>query len=368
VTGGGRLIATGSLLAAAGTVHAWWNARCLRRPVPAVATAAHVSVLVPARNEAEQIAACIGGLLHQQVTEILVLDDESLDGTAAAARRAAAGNPRVRVLVGAPAPPGWLGKPWACAQLAAAADPGSDVLAFVDADVRLAPGAIAAAAAAAHGADLIAPHPRQLAGTVAERLVQPLLQWSILTTVPLRAAERSPRPSLAVANGQFLLVRRDAYRRAGGHAAIRSAVLDDLALARAVRTTGGRCVFLDGSALASCRMYAGWPALRDGYGKSLWAAFGSAPAALGVVGGLVVAYVLPAAAALRGSQAGLAGYLAGVLGRLICARATGGRALPDAFAHPMSVCVFGYLTMRSLVQHRRGRLRWKGRPVSLAGR
>ena len=205
--------------------------------------------------------------------------------------------------------------------------------------------------------------PRQDAVTLGERLVQPLVQWSWLTTLPLRLAERSRRPSLSAAIGQFVLVRRAALERAGGFAAVRGAVLDDLALVRAVKTAGGRGGVVDGSALARCRMYDGWPELRDGYGKSLWAAFGSPAGAITVTGALVVVYVLPPLAALRGSRTGLLGYAAGVVSRVVTARATGGRAWPDALGHPVSVLAFAHLTGRSLWLHRRGRLSWKGRPV-----
>ena len=359
-----NLVRAGTALAVAGAAHAALNARLMRRPRAGERTARRVSVLVPARDEAATIASCLQALLAQDVAEILVLDDGSTDGTATIAREAAAGDPRVRVLSGAALPAGWLGKPHACAQLAAAAT--GEVLVFVDADVLLAPGAAGAAAALLDrfGLDLVAPHPRQVAQTVTERLVQPLLQWSVLTTLPLRLAERSPRPSLGAANGQFLAVRRATYERAGGHAAARGAVLDDLALLRAVKGAGGRGGFVDGSQLATCRMYRSWPELRDGYGKSLWAAFGSPAGAAAVVAGLALAYLVPPLAALRGSRLGLAGYLAGAAGRVIAARATGGRAVPDALAHPVSIALFGYLTARSFAVQ--DRVRWTGRPVRVA--
>src|SRR5205823_5077477 len=158
----------------------------------------------------------------------------------------------------------------------------------VDADVVLAPHAVAAAVHLldAAGLDLVSPYPRQRAETSSERLVQPLLQWSWLTFLPLRWAERSRRPSLAAANGQFLAVRRSAYRRAGGHAAVRAEVLDDLALLRAIKRRGGRGGVVDGTALADCRMYRGWSELRDGYSKSLWSAFRS-PVRATAVGALL---------------------------------------------------------------------------------
>ncbi|MDQ6875120.1 MAG: glycosyltransferase, partial [Actinomycetota bacterium] len=275
------------------------------------------------RNEAGRVESCLRSLLDQQGVaelEILILDDGSTDGSAERCRAVAGTDPRVRVIAGDPLPAGWLGKAYACQQLADAADAAdgaAGVLVFVDADVVLAPAALAATVNCLieSGLDVVCPYPRQIAAGAGPRLVQPLLQWSWLSFLPLRLAERSPRPSLTAANGQLLAIRRSAYDRAGGHRAVRDQVVEDVALVRAVKAAGGRGGIVDGTTLASCEMYADWTALADGYGKSLWAAFGS-PARAGVVAaGLGAAYVLPALAALAGSPAGVAGYLAGVAGR-----------------------------------------------------
>ncbi|GGL94189.1 glycosyltransferase [Nakamurella endophytica] len=354
-------VLAGSALSAAGAVHAVVNGRLLRRPSAGPGPLPRLSVLVPARNEAAGIGDCLAALGTGH--EVLVLDDESDDGTADVATRGGA-----RVLAGRPLPPGWLGKPWACAQLVEAADPGSEVLVFVDADVRMAPGGVAAAVRMLLDADLdiVCPFPRQLAGSVPERLVQPLLQWSWLTTLPLRAAERSARPSLTAACGQFVVVRRAALDRCGGFAAVRSAVLDDVALVRAVKSAGGRGGIVDGTDLAACRMYRDWPSVRDGYGKSLWSAVGSLPAAAAMLFGLLLVWVVPPVAALFGSRTGLAGYLFGVAGRVATGRRTGARVLPDAGAHPVSVGLLSYLLARSVVLRRYGVLRWKGRDIDAA--
>jgi hypothetical protein len=364
-----RLTRLGTGLAVAGAVHAAWNARRLRvPPADPPPVAEPVALLLPLRDEAHRVEPCLRALLAQtgvRDLRLVVLDDGSTDGTAEVVRRVCAGDPRVRLVEGRPLPAGWWGKPWACAQLAAAAGDEPTVLVFVDADVLLAPHAVAASVALLRWAalDLVSPYPRQVALTAAERLVQPLLQWSWLTTLPLRLAERSPRPSLAAANGQLLVVDAAGYRRAGGHRAVRAEMLEDLALLRAVKAAGGRGGVVDGTAVATCRMYAGWPDLRDGYAKSLWSALGSPAGAVAVVGGLAVAYLLPPLAALRGSRVGLLGYAAGVAGRAVAARRTGSRVWPDSLAHPASVAVFGWLVATSVRGHRAGTLTARGRPV-----
>jgi hypothetical protein len=372
----GALVRALAVASVAGALHAALNQALLRRP-PADPPPVRrpVTVVVPVRDEAAQIEGCLTALLDQRGVEdlrIVVVDDGSTDGTPALVR--AVGDPRVRLVAAGTPPPGWLGKAHACAVGAGAdgdgaADGGVDggvdgVVAFVDADVRLFPDALAGAVAIldTHRLDLVSPWPRPVAHGPAERLVQPLLPWLWATTLPLRLAERSRRPSLAAANGQFLVLGRRGYARAGGHAAVRGEVLEDIALLRAVKRSGGRGVAVDGSRLAACRMYEGWPALRDGYAKSLWSAVGGSPAASAAAAAVLTAvYVLPPLAALRGSRAGLVGYVAGVAGRAVSAAGTGGRVWPDVLAHPVSILVLDWLMARSLVGHRRGTLSWRGR-------
>jgi hypothetical protein len=362
-------VLAGTAGAVLGTAHTVRNLGLWRVPTAPTATVIEpVSVLLPVRDEAERVASCLASVLAQQGLadlEVLVLSDGSTDGTAALARAAAGDDPRVRVIESdGSLPPGWLGKPWACERLARLAR--GAVLVFVDADVLLEPAAVAATVALLREADLdlVSPYPRQVCGSTAERLVQPLLQWSFLTTVPLAAAERRPRPSTAVANGQLLAVDAEAYRAAGGHAAVRGEVLDDVALLRAVIRSGGTGTVVDGTHLATCRMYEGWTPLAQGYSKSLWSAFGSPAGAVAVQAGLGLLYVVPAVAALGGSRTGLVGFAAGVTGRALVASRVGGRVWPDSLAHPLSVAVLAGLTARSLHGRRHGTLRWKGRTLA----
>lgn len=339
------------------TAHSALNTRLLRRP-GADSQTTPTSVLLPVRDEAHRIEPCLRALLLNEFTELVVLDDGSADGTADVVQRIAGDDPRVVLIQGTTLPAGWLGKPHACQQLADAARPTSEMLVFVDADVVLAPTAVAATVGllSSAGLDLVSPYPRQ-DSPGATRLVQPLLQWSWLTFLPLRLAERSPRPSLSAANGQLLAVRRSVYDRAGGHASVRNDVVEDVALLRAVKRVGGRGGVADGTSLATTRMYDDWSELVEGYTKSAW----TVP--VPVAGTLALLYVVPAVAMLRGSRAGAAAYVAGVAGRVISARRTGGQVWPDALAHPVSVSLLCWLTARSHLARRRGTLTWKGRSL-----
>ena len=364
-----RLLRVLSGAAVAGAVHAAVNVALLRRPPTGPPPVRRpVTVVLPVRDEEEQVGGCLAAVLAQEGVpdlRVVVVDDGSTDGTADVVRAVA--DPRVRLVAASDPPPGWLGKPHACATGAGlAADADDGVLVFLDADVRLFPDAVAGAVAVldAHGLDLVSPWPRPVTASVAERLVQPLGPWLWVTALPVRLAERSRRPSLTAANGQFLVVRRSAYTRAGGHAAVRGEVIEDVALARAVKRAGGRAVPVDGSRLAACRMYDGWPALRAGYAKSLWASVGGSPgASAAVAAGLTAVWVLPALAALRGSRAGLLGYAAGVAGRAVSAAATGSRVWPDSLAHPLSMLLFDVLLAGSVRGRRRGTLSWRGRAL-----
>jgi hypothetical protein len=216
-----------------------------------------VSVLIPARNEERVIAASIESLLASRgiEIEIIVLDDGSTDRTAEIVRNLGARDARVRLQSSPPLPAGWNGKQHACYALAQAAR--SNVLCFLDADVRLAPEALAAMSGflASTGADLVSGFPRQETETPLEWLLLPLIHFVLLSYLPLAAMRALTAPSFAVGCGQFLMVRREAYRKAGGHAAIRNTMHDGLLLPQLFRRHGLRTDIADLTHLATCRMY-----------------------------------------------------------------------------------------------------------------
>ena len=312
-----------------------------------------VDVLIPMRNEEENVEGCLKSVLNSElldVSKVFVLDDGSSDSTAELI-----GQFKVDKLSGTQPPTGWLGKVWACHNLAQVGS--GKYLVFVDADVRLHPYAIASSITKMNkfNWDYISPYPRQISESFLEKLIQPLLQWSWLASVPLRIAEKFPNRSMTIANGQFFIVKRSAYNTSGGHAAIPDEVLDDLELARLLISKGFKGGVADGSAVASCRMYKSNSQLIDGYTKSLWKAFG------GQFGTLLAIFLL--------YFTGISPYI-GIgapatfifLSRVLAAIKT--RSNPVyAFLHPISILILLYLIVLSSIRKSRGTLQWRGRAI-----
>lgn len=256
------------------TTNALLFPRLRLRPEPAPAP--FVSILIPARNEAALIGPTVRGLLDQAYPgfELIVLDDNSNDSTAETCRAAGNGDARLKVLSGSPLPGGWLGKNWACHQLAQAAR--GERLVFTDADVQWAPGALSALVAEMEQADagLLTVWPTQETVTWGERLVIPLMALVIVAYLPVPLVHYSPWPAFAAANGQCMAFRRRAYDLVGGHAAVKDKIIEDITLARRIKKAVQRLHLVDGAGLVNCRMYRDWPAVRAGYAKNILAGYG----------------------------------------------------------------------------------------------
>ena len=320
------------------------------------------SLLVPCRNEAENATDLVTSLraLNHPNYEVIFIDDNSTDSTGDLLRQAIASHPSMKVISAAQLPDGWKGKPWALSQGLTHAT--HDYIVTIDADVRLEPHALSAMDAVLQrtGSDFLSPYPRQEAITLSERLIQPLLQWTWMTTVPLRLAMQSSRTSLAVANGQFLLVKKSALISCGGFATIKSSVLDDIDLARALIHGGFRGGVCDGSTIASTRMYTSFSEIRAGYGKSMSTGFGGVFGSLALIFVMAVSGILPFIGSIAGSAIATASLLMVIASRLVSAISSRS-LLIDALLHPISALLFIYLLIYSNLFH--SRIMWKGRPV-----
>jgi hypothetical protein len=246
------------------------NLFLVRPPRGTPAPGTKVSILVPARNEERNIAACLDAALASRGVEIevVVMDDGSTDMTRTIVRAAAARDPRVRLEQAPPLPAGWTGKVHACAKLAEAAR-GTHLL-FIDADVRLEPDAAAAMAghSARTGAAMVTGSPRQLIGSLGEAVTVPMINFLLYCYLPGGGRAFTQRAELAAAVGQLLLVERGAYEVAGGHEAVKHVLHDGLALARRMRAQGLATEVVEGAGLATCRMYANFPQCWAGFIKN----------------------------------------------------------------------------------------------------
>lgn len=330
-----------------------------------------VSVLVPARNEADTIEACLLAALanHHDPLQIVVMDDHSDDATADIVARLAARDPRVELRRAPALPDGWNGKQHACAELARAAR--FPILLFLDADVELAPDAIARLAEtfAERDLDLLSGVPRQLTGSLAERLAIPLIQFVLLGFLPLGLARRTRHPAFAAGCGQLMAVRHRAYAASGGHAAIRRSRHDGLMLPRAVRRSGGRTDVFDATDVAACRMYRGAAQVWTGLTKNATEGLGQTrrivPWSALLLGGQVVPPILLGAALAGLVPTALPAAMVGtatIFGfRLLLARRFGD-SWSGVIGHPVGVLALVGAQWYALWAKLRGRsIVWKGR-------
>jgi chlorobactene glucosyltransferase len=293
------------------------------------------------------------------------------------AKAAANGDPRLRVLSGAPLPQGWVGKVWACHQLSQAAT--GDILVFTDADVRWAPGALAALIArmARTRADLLSVWPTQETVTWAERLVVPLMAaLPAMGYLPVLLVHHTPWACFATANGQCLAFRRSAYDKIGGHASVRGSIVEDVALARRIKSAYLGLRLAEGAGLITCLMYRDWPSVRDGFAKNILVGHGDRLELLGANVLLHwVIYVWPWLWLLFGwmvpghpdwPTVPLALAALGVGIRALSAASTRQR-LRDSFLIPVSVLLVTLIALRAtwwLLRYR-GPI-WKGRAIARA--
>jgi len=324
-----------------------------------------VSIIVPARNEEACLGRCLDSLTRQKevVFEVLVVNDGSTDGT----RAIALSFPRVRVVDAPPPPSDWNGKSNALA--AGAREAEGEWLLFTDADTVHRPGSLASSLREAkqNGAALVSYSPEQEVHGFWEKAVMPVIFAELASTY--EASEVSnPASEVAAANGQYLLIAREAYEAVGGFAALGGSLLEDVALARAVKQSGRKLYFRFGGDRVGTRMYRSFAQMREGWTKNLALLFPAARklAILRAAEFLLIAggAVFTAATLLQRTMA--LGILAGVvtaglyswfLRRVLRAHFSWDSNLLAIFGLPL----FAYLLTRSRLSYKKGTVMWKGR-------
>jgi glycosyltransferase involved in cell wall biosynthesis len=319
-----------------------------------------ISILIPMRNEVQNAQDCITALIAQKGLvdfEIIVLDDESTDGTS----QVLSEFPEIKVCKGQALPQGWLGKNWACHQLSQAAT--GEILVFLDADVRVREHAVASAIYQMGNWDFISPYPRQLSVGFIESIFQPLLHWSWFASVPLIISQRFKVKSMVVANGQFLVINKASYLAAGGHEEIKAEVLDDLELAKLLVANGFQGNVAEGSDVADCLMYRTPKELISGYQKSLWRAFGGLAGSIFVALLLISTGVLSLILAIAGSVLAALSFILILASRLLSSLKAK-EPFSKALWHPLAVLIFVAILIYSWIGKYRGSLKWRDRVIS----
>jgi chlorobactene glucosyltransferase len=342
-------------------------------------TAAAVAVIVPARDESSRIARCLESLRAQRYDRerlnIIVIDDDSSDDTALIVAQLAQRDPRIRLLRAPPLPPGWKGKVHACWFGARAAPADVQWLCFLDADMHANPLLISSAivAASAEGLDLLSLAPRHELRSVAERLIIPCGLYLQAFSQDLSKVQ-APDSGEAIATGQFMLMRREAYEDVGGHAAVSSAICEDVELARRLKRHGYRVLMQDGSRLLATRMYTGWRTLWPGIAKNLIDTLGgptrtiaTALAAVVIAGGALLLPILDAIACRHGATQACVALAPAVLGSAAAfALHIAGAAhfeipLWYGLLFPVGYVAGAGIALDSVRWRLAGRVRWKGR-------
>ena len=356
--------------------------RLVRVSPPSDEPAPAVTVIVPARDEEANIGRCLQSLLRQDYPAarlaIVVVDDHSADTTAAIVRGLAQRHPQIVLMQSPPLPPRWIGKSHACWIAARAVAPETEWLCFMDADVWGEPGLLSSAmqAVAAQRLDLLSLTPRQELQSFAERLILPCGLIFLSFRQDLRQVQARAGSKVTV-TGQFMLVKRAAYDAVGGHAAVRSAICEDLEVARRLKQSGRSVLLMGGEELLSTRMYTGWRTLWPGLAKNLVDTLGGPVAAVMAAGAAVIlawaAFALPLID-LIGWLRGADGAAAALMLALAASAAAAGLHIAATFyfripfwyglLFPLGYTAAALMAFDSVRRRRSGQVSWKGRIYS----
>ena len=345
-----------------------------------------VAVLIPARDEAANIVACVRAARAAlgPGPAIFALDDGSTDGTGALLTEVQQEDPDLHVIVGGgePLPAGWFGKPWACQRLAAAArshDPGLDWLLFIDADVRLAPRSVGAVVGYAerNALDLLSGFGQLELRSFWEKVLQPAVAGLILGAHDFAKTNAPAKPDAElIANGQLILARASAYFDAGGHQLVANNVLDDVGMAQAFVARGLRYHIAYMTTVFSCRMYTSMAEIWAGWNKNLFAGFGRSWLKVIIVVMGIFWVVLAPWLALALSLTGSLPLGVGVWGALTVALQLALRFYLDgvfsqdrrySITMPLGWALLSLLILSSAFSTSLGRTEWKGRSLKVGG-
>jgi chlorobactene glucosyltransferase len=330
-----------------------------------------VSVLIPARNEEQNITECLKSLMMQNYPnfEIIVLNDESTDLTSVIVNEIMETDYRIQMIQGKPLPPGWTGKNWACHQLSLQAC--GDVMIFTDADNRFGPEAVSHTVGWIQKLQLslFSAFPQQITVTLAEKLVVPAIFMTVYCYLPLWLTYYSPFPSLAAANGQWIAFTRYAYEKLNGHSFVRDKIVEDIALCRLAKKKGMKILTASGIGEIWGRMYHNRMEVWEGFSKNVFGILSYKKISFILLLLLMfICYVLPfiVIAFKPFFYPALAAILINIMIRLILSFKYKQPLFTSIFLHPAAIMFSIMIGINSMVNHKKGKILWKDRIVIIS--
>ena len=323
-----------------------------------------VSILIPARNEEDNITELLHSIIQQSYSnyELFVLDDQSDDQTTRVIETLSTKNRNINLIRGTPLPDGWLGKNWACFQLANHAS--GEVLLFVDADVRLSPNALEAALyqMQKNNVVMLSCFPTQKIDSLGEWLIVPLMNWLLLSLLPLKTVSL-PYKSLTAVNGQFILCDKRAYNTIGGHKSVFDRVVEDMEIARKLKVGGYRIMTALGHDAIRCRMYNGFIDSLKGFSKNFYLGFNVSPLTfLCILTALMLVFLIPLIFSIFHIYFIWIVFMI-LLGRLLVSLLSRQNPLINILLHPLQMVAMFIIGVNSLYWTLKGKAVWKGRKI-----
>jgi len=322
-----------------------------------------VSILVPARNEEANIENCLKNILLQDYanTEIIVLDDNSNDRTFEIA--SSYNKDKIKVINGDELPENWLGKNWACHQLSEASN--GEYLLFIDTDVEIKRGAISTAIQQQRESNvgLLSVFPTQIMKTFGEYLIVPIMNWLLLTFLPLRFVFTSSNNLFVAANGQFMLWKRETYFSIGGHEAVKNKVVEDMELAKLCKKNNLKIKTLLGSDLVYCNMYNSFKDAYSGFLKNFYAGFSINPLLFFItILFLLLVFLLPFVVITISFYSFIPLILV-LVTRIVVSIKSKQNWLINVFFHPVQMLLMFWIGIVSVIKFETNQLVWKQRKL-----
>lgn len=324
-----------------------------------------VSILIPARNEEKNIEACIKSAAAQSYKncEIIILDDNSTDKTNEIAKKYIREN--IKLINGEKLPAGWLGKNWACRQLANNSN--SDLLLFIDADVVIHENTVETAVNLfiENKVQMLSVFPKQINNSFWTELIVPLLNWLLLSFLPLRKVLNSSRESFSAAIGQFILIDKQAYEKIGGHEFVKNKVVEDLEIARELKRNKYRVMAALGSNLVECKMYDNIKSAIHGFSKNFYLGFNIKPLTyLLFLTFIITIFLLPYILVFFDERY-FVNIIIIIIGRYFVAELSGQKILINILLHPLQMFFLFFTGINSLLVTVNNRIEWKQRKIEL---